>query len=107
MTEPTSRLKPELIAVEKEHLYSEQKWEELDKHNNLNYYIAWAVTYLGTAAQIVTDNEARYAALIKAANLMLTAAMRLRTDTLPPRAMDEGRVMEDCEMRSKRGIRLK
>lgn len=84
-----SQILTELQALTKEHGYSQEKWEELDKLNDLNDYAAWVTLYLGTAVNLATQDEARYAALIKAANLCLTAAMRLRTVTLPARSCDD------------------
>ena len=81
----------EIDAVIAEAEYAFQKWgTAFDDNNTLNDWVTYISMYATEAAKI--DNKAypitQYEKLIKAANLALTAAKRIRTGTIALRHYD-------------------
>lgn len=91
--EVMSDISTELEALRKEFKYAEEKWKALEEFNSINDYAAYVTTYLGTAVQVKNQDDpgAQYAAFIKAANLAMTAAHRIRTGTMCKRVYDADR----------------
>jgi len=81
----------EIKAVRAESNHSAKKWgEEFDEQNTLNDWAAYANVYVGRALDMdnINNRNAQYRALIKAANLLLTAATRVRRRALKARHYD-------------------
>lgn len=71
---------------------AEKQWgTAFDDSNNLNDWVTYVGIYTSRAAAIENKRrtDIQYDALIKAAGLALTAAARIRQDTVQPRHYDE------------------
>ena len=73
--------------------YSAGKWsKEFDDKNTLNDWLAYIVMYASDAAKMGVSADESYKKLIKAANLCMLAATKVRGDTphggLSPRHYD-------------------
>ncbi len=89
-----SPLGEELRAVGAEFDYAQAKWGgRFDSRNTINDYSAYIGAYLGDAVKIENQDkpDVQYAMLIKVANLALTAALGVRTDTIAQRHYDADR----------------
>lgn len=87
-----SALLEELEAVASEFDYARERFgSTFDEFNTINDYIAYATGYMGDAAKINVQNDpaAQRRLMIKAANLLLTAAHDIRVDAINPRFYDE------------------
>ena len=80
----------EIDAVLEERTCSEKWGQAFDDKNTLNDWVAYICIYAGEAAKIdrKDDPDDIYAKLIKSANLALTAAKRVRTQTIAKRHYD-------------------
>ena len=81
----------EIVAVTEERDYALKKWGTVfDDKNTLNDWVTYITLYASQAAQvdIAGDVNEQYAKLIKAANLALTAAYRIRTADVAERHYD-------------------
>ena len=85
-------LKPEFTAVTEERIYSLTQWDEedFDDKNTLNDWVTYICMYATESAKMARrdDPTAIYDKLIKAANLALSAARRVREGTVAPRHYD-------------------
>lgn len=83
----------EIDSVVAEAEYAYNKWGvKFDDKNTLNDWAAYINIYVAetTRMNVAGDPEFQYAQLIKAANLALTAAYRVRTKTVAPRHYERG-----------------
>ena len=72
-----------------EAIESAGKWsEDFDEKNTLNDWVTYACMYATDAAKMGISKDEQHAKLIKAANLCLLAATRVRTGTIAPRHYD-------------------
>ena len=80
----------EIDAVLKERTFSEKWGQAFDDKNTLNDWTTYICIYAGEAAKMdrKDDPDEIYAKLIKSANLALTAAKRVRTQTIAKRHCD-------------------
>ena len=81
----------DLRALQKERDRAVELWgEDFDTANTLNDWVTYICTYATRASDFRNrkDASAQYAALIKAANLALTAAARVRSEKVAPRHYD-------------------
>lgn len=85
-------LKPEFTAVTEERIYSLTQWDEedFDDKNTLNDWVTYICMYATESAKMARRDDATaiYDKLIKAANLALSAARRVREGTVAPRHYD-------------------
>ena len=81
----------EIDAVVEERTYSEKWGDAFDSLNTLNDWVTYICIYASESAKMCRqgDPSAQYSKLIKAANLALTAAKRVRTETIAKRHYDE------------------
>lgn len=81
----------EIKALREESNHSAKKWgEDFDEQNTLNDWTAYAQVYVGRAVDMgnINNRSTQYKALIKAANILLTAATRVRRRALRARHYD-------------------
>lgn len=81
----------EITALREESNHSAKKWGPgFDELNTLNDWAAYSQVYVGRALDManVNNRNTQYKALIKAANILLTAATRVRRRAVKPRHYD-------------------
>ncbi len=76
----------EIEAVLRERVYAEEKWgTDFDDNNTINDWIAYATMYASDAPKIGNTVDQAYGYLIKAAGLLMEAAMRVRENRIANR----------------------
>lgn len=85
-------LEPEFASVVEERMYSLTQWDitDFDDKNTLNDWVTYISMYATESAKMARRDDAHaiYDKLIKAANLALLAAERVRSGTVAPRHYD-------------------